>query len=159
MTTLTSFLANRSEGSSIEGLCKFRLCEHIDWRSCEKKKKKGFELVQDNVCIISIADDRDDSHAVALSIQYSWKCDTFPFQKDGTQSKTFFFFFFLSTSTGCSFQSIIEFPKKSIWLRGHGHAARCLRQDDSKYAERSGLRGMPVLLSLMPLCSVLLADS
>lgn len=124
-----------------------------------EKKKKGFELVQDNVCIISIADDRDDSHAVALSIQYSWKCDTFPFQKDGTQSKTFFFFFFLSTSTGCSFQSIIEFPKKSIWLRGHGHAARCLRQDGSKYAERSGLRGMPVLLSLMPLCSVLLADS
>lgn len=36
-----------------------------------KKKRKGFELVQDNVCVISIADDRDDSHAVALSIQYS----------------------------------------------------------------------------------------
>lgn len=104
MTTLTSFLANRSEGSLIEGLCKFRLWEHIDWRSCEKKKK-GFELVQDNVCIISIADDRDDSHAVALSIQYSWKCDTFPFQKDGTQSKTFFFFFFYPQALAVHFKA------------------------------------------------------
>lgn len=49
--------------------------------------------------------DRDGLPTVAPSIQYSWKCDTFlPRWMALTQEAV------LSTSTGCSFQSIIGFP-------------------------------------------------
>lgn len=61
--------------------------------------------------------DRDSLPTVAHSIQYSWKYDTFPLQWMALTLKPI-----LSTSTGCSFQSVIEFLKKSIWLQGHSFA-------------------------------------
>lgn len=51
MTTLTSFLANRIEGFSIEGLCKHWLCVYIDGSSCEKGLDDVFELVTANVSV------------------------------------------------------------------------------------------------------------
>lgn len=48
--------------------------------------------------------DRDSLPAVAHSIQYSWKCDTFLLLWMALTPKPI-----PSTSTGCSFQSVIEF--------------------------------------------------
>lgn len=179
MTTLTSFLANRIEGSSIEGLCKCWLCIHFDGSSCEKAMFWGCirAYICCNVFFVNILmmmmmhvvriiwhhplqclprdgshphrweenteirfkecaagwregyrrsrggdkstnhNDRDSLPTVAYSIQYSWKCDTFPLQWMPLTLKPI-----LSTSTGCSFQSVIEFLKKSIWLQGHSFA-------------------------------------
>lgn len=154
MTTLTSFLANRIEAFSIEGLCKFWLCTLVDWSSCEITMLTGFlwtcnvllllTSCEDACCLqdltsvrygthphswgrqLSVVQDRgsqsgwerstgdrntnhrDSLPTVADSIQYSWKCDTFPLQWMALTLKPV-----LSTSTSCSFQRVIEFLKKS----------------------------------------------
>lgn len=103
--------------------------------------------------------DRDSLPTVAHSIQYSWKCDTFPLQWMALTLKAI-----LSTSTGCSFQSVIEFLKK-VDLHRKGTALPCsvcrLRQDGS-WKKNPGVilsSCHACVIKLTLFCPVLLADS
>ena len=122
-----------------------------------KKKKK---VVKDEICVISIDDDRDNLHAVALSIQYSWKCDTFPFQWMALNPKPFFFFFIHKHWLSISKHNWISQKSQSGW---EGTASPCSAPSEAgrQQTHRAVWSpwNVPVLLSLTPLCSVLSADS
>lgn len=153
MTTLTSFLANGSEG-----LRTFRLREHIDWRLCEKKKKKGCKRW--NLRYIYWRWQGQLARCSTLNSVFMemWHI---PVSMDGTQSKTFFFFFFIHKHwLSISKHNWISQKSQSGW---EGTASPCSAPSEAgrQQTHRAVWSpwNVPVLLSLTPLCSVLSADS